>query len=73
LRRGTKPVIPTRNDQQADPKFDRQTYRCRNVVERCVGWLRESRRLGTRHEKLALSFTAMAKWAIARFSIRQTD
>jgi transposase len=72
-RRRIQPVIPTRKNQPADPKFDRQTYRRRNVVERCVGWLKENRRLGTRHEKLAVSFTAMAKWAIARRYFRILD
>lgn len=60
-RRRIEAVIPTRSDQRADPRFDRQMYRRRNVVERCVGWLKENRRLGTRHEKIAISFTAMAK------------
>jgi len=72
-RRRIKPVIPTRKDQKADPNFDRPTYRRRNVVERCVGWLKENRRLGTRHEKLAVSFTAMAKWAIVRRYFRILD
>jgi transposase len=59
-------VIPTRSDQPPDQNFDRETYRRRNVVERCVGWMKENRRLGTRPEKLAITFTAMAKWAIVR-------
>lgn len=72
-RRRIKPVIPTRSDQPREPDFDRETYRRRNVVERCVGWLKENRRLGTRHEKLAVSFTAMAKWAIVRRYFRVLD
>jgi len=63
-RRRIAAVIPTRSNQPVQPDFDRETYRRRNVVERCVGWLKENRRLGTRHEKLAITFTAMAKWAI---------
>lgn len=46
------------------PEFDREAYRRRNVVERCVNWLKENRRLGTRYEKLAVNFLAMAKLAI---------
>lgn len=59
-------VIPTRSDQRSDPRFDRTGYRKRNVIERCVNWLKENRRLGTRYEKLAVSFVAMAKLAMIR-------
>lgn len=41
----------------------------RNVVERCVGWLKQSRRLSTRYEKLAVHYLSMIKLAfIDRFS-----
>ena len=72
-RRRIKAVIPTRSDQRADPRFDPTLYRRRNVVERCVGWLKENRRLGTRHEKLAVTFTAMAQLAIVRRCFRLLD
>lgn len=62
-------VIPTRdvpNDprQRRDPNFDKATYRKRNIIERCIGWLKECRRIVTRFEKLALNFTAMVKLAM---------
>jgi transposase len=63
-RRGIKAVIPTRKDQRRLPGFDQATYRRRNVVERCIGWLKESRRLATRFEKLAENFLAMVKLAM---------
>lgn len=72
-RRGTRAVIPTRKDQKPNPRFDKPTYRRRNVVERCVGWLRESRRLATRHEKLAVNFLAMVKLAVIRRCLRLLD
>lgn len=31
-------------------KFDKQMYRGQCVVEQCVGWLKENRRIGTRFE-----------------------
>lgn len=65
-RRGIQAVIPTRKDQRPDPRFDRATYRRRNVIERCVGWLKENRRLATRYEKLAVNFLAMVKLAMIR-------
>jgi transposase len=72
-RRGIKAVIPTRKDQRRNPHFDREAYRRRNVVERCVAWLKESRRLATRHEKLAVNFLAMVKLAMIRRCFRVYD
>lgn len=65
-RRGIKAVIPTRKDQRTNPRFDKVTYRRRNVVERCVGWLKENRRLATRYEKLAVNYLAVVKLAMIR-------
>ena len=72
-RRRIKAVIPTRKDQRRDPHFDRDAYRRRNVVERCVGWLKECRRLATRHEKLAVNFLAMVKLAMIRRCFKVYD
>ncbi len=69
-RRGIGAVIPTRSDQRANPAFDRRAYRRRNVVERVVGWLTESRRLATRYEKLAVNFLAMVKLAMIQRCLR---
>lgn len=33
-------------------------------MERCVGWLKECRRIATRFEKLALNYLAMLKLAM---------
>jgi hypothetical protein len=57
-------VIPTRKDQRRLPSFERPAYRRRDVVERCIGRLKESRRLATRCEKLAEDFPAMVKLAM---------
>jgi transposase len=57
-------VIPTRKDQGRLPSFERPAYRRRDVVERCIGRLKESRRLATRFEKLAEDFPAMVKLAM---------
>ena len=66
---GIEPVVPQREDQLASHKgrplkFDKQTYRRRSIIECCVGWLKECRRIGTRFEKLAISFLAMLKLAM---------
>jgi len=67
------PVIPTKCNQQPQDDFDREAYRGRNVVERCMSWLKENRRLGTRYEKLAVHFSAMAKLAMIRRYFRLLD
>ena len=70
-RRGIWDVIPQRADQlrrNGRRVFSEAIYKDRNVVERCVGWLKHNRRLGTRYEKLATSFLAMLKLAfISRY------
>jgi transposase len=69
-----EPVIPHRDDEKArhDPavKFDRRAYRGRCVVEQCVGWLKEFRRIGTRFEKLAVNFHGMLQLAMIRRYLR---
>ncbi len=61
---GIEVVIPKKSNEAPDPKFSRNLYRQRNVVERSFGWLKESRRIVTRFEKLAVSYLAMVHLAI---------
>jgi transposase len=66
-RRGIPHVIPERDDQRArrarrpgrKPAFDKEAYRRRNVVERCVNRLKQWRGVATRFEKRAANFRAM--------------
>ncbi len=62
-RRGIEAVIPSRSDQQV-VRINKRKYRGRNVVERCIGWLKWCRRIATRYEKLAESYLAMVKLAM---------
>ncbi len=62
-RRGIPHVIPERKDQRErrrgrPPKFDRESYRRRDVVERCVGRLKQWRGIATRYEKRAVNYRA---------------
>jgi transposase len=61
-------VIPYRDTEKArwDPKvkFDKAAYRRRSVIEQCVGWLKEYRRVATRHEKLAVHYHGMIQLAM---------
>ena len=71
-RRGIEAVIPTRSDQPR-VRCSRRKYRRRNVVERCIGWLKCCRWIATRHEKLATSFLAMVKLAMIQRCLRLLD
>jgi transposase len=64
-------VIPTRKDQPRVEDFDRARYRQRNVVERVVGWYKEYRALGTRHEKLAVNYVSLWLVAIMEKALKQ--
>ncbi len=57
------PVIPTRKDQPRDEGFETATYRCRNIIERAVGWFKWCRALATRYDKLAVNYLAL--WLVA--------
>lgn len=64
-----KAVIPERRDQiRQHPghpcALDGARYRQRNVVERCIGALKEARRLATRYEKLAVHYLGVIKLAM---------
>jgi len=51
-----EPVIASRTNEPRDENFDREAYRHRNIVERLIGWLKESRRVATRYDKLTSSY-----------------
>ncbi|GAA1832527.1 hypothetical protein GCM10009735_80210 [Actinomadura chokoriensis] len=67
--RGIAATIPERTDQKAGrarrgsrggrpPTFDPAFYRRRNVVERCIGRLKQWRGIATRFDKLARNYRA---------------
>jgi len=72
-KRDIETVIPRYSNQRIDPNFDRDTYRQRNIIERCVGWLKNFRRLATRFEKYAVTFLGIAKLAAIRQILRLFD
>lgn len=65
---GIQAVIPRKENESCRhdlrATFDGDTYRRRAVVEQCVGWMKECRRIGTRFEKLAVNFHGMLQLAI---------
>ena len=69
LNLGIDQVIPSKEneDRTARPvEFDKETYRRRNIVERLIGWLKESRRIFSRFEKTAKNFGGMITLAFIR-------
>ena len=58
-RRGIRAVIPTKQDQRPNPRFDRTAYRERNQVERLFNRLKQYRAIATRYEKLAVTYHAL--------------
>jgi transposase len=70
---GIQPVIPSKENEDRDARaveFDREAYRGRNVIERLIGWLKESRRIFSRFDKTAKNFGGMIKLAFIRRYLR---
>ena len=69
-----QPVIPRKSNERHRPgrpeSFDKDAYRSRNVIERCVGWLKECRRIMSRFEKTALNFLGMLHMAMIERYLR---
>jgi transposase len=53
---GATPVIPPRKNRTEARDYNREDYKQRNVVERFIGVLKQSRRVATRYEKTARNF-----------------
>lgn len=68
--RRIRDVIPTKSNEKPRRGFDKEAYCRRNIIERCIGWLKECRRIATRFEKLAVNFVAMFKLAMIRRYLR---
>ncbi len=70
---GIVPVIPSKENEDRDTRpveFDKELYRRRNIVERLIGWLKESRRIFSRFEKTAKNFGGMIKMAFIQQYLR---
>jgi transposase len=80
-RRKIRHVIPERKDQKQQrqkkgsrggrpPRFEKELYRQRNWVERCVNRLKQWRRIATRYEKRAQNYLALLTIAAAMIWLR---
>ena len=80
-RRRIKTTIPERVDQQANrarkgsqggrpPRFEPETYKGRNVVERCINKLKQFRAVATRYDKREYIFHGTVDVASIRIWLR---
>jgi transposase len=75
LQFGIQPVIPSKSNQDPSARpidFDPADYRRRNIVERLIGWLKESRRVFARFEKTASNYAGMVTVACIRQYLRRS-
>ena len=68
--RGATPIIARQSKQTTAYYFDPQLYRNRNVIERQIGWLKESRSIGTRYEKKAVNFLGLLTLGCIQFYLK---
>jgi transposase len=70
---GMQPVIPSKSNEDRDARgidFDSDAYRGRNIIERLIGWLKESRRIFSRFEKTAKNYAGMLRAAFIHRYLR---
>jgi transposase len=73
---GIEDVIARRKDERKpgdEDAFDRESYRRRNIIERCIGWLKQCRAAATRYDKLATNFLGTLRLAIIRLLLRRLE
>src|SRR5262249_34604534 len=71
--RGIEPVIPPRSNRKTPIEYDREAYKRRNLIERCVNRLNQFRRIATRYEKTARAYLSMLCIAAARICIKTVN
>ena len=73
---GIQPVIPCKSNEDPDAReveWDAEAYRDRNIIERLIGWLKESRRIFSRFEKTAKNYAGMIKLAFIQRYLKLLD
>ena len=73
LSKGMHPVIPSKANEDREARgidWDPDAYRQRNIIERLIGWLKESRRIFSRFEKTAKNYAGMLKMAFIQRYLR---
>ena len=73
VERGIEPVIPPRSNRKTQIEYDREAYKRRNLIERCVNRLKQFRRIATRYEKTARAYLSRLCIAAARLWIKTVN
>ncbi len=68
--RGAVAVIPTKKNRRVQLEIDRAIYTLRNRIERCFNRLKNARRVATRYDKLAETFSAFVHLTATRLWLR---
>jgi len=68
--KGAEAVIPPKRSRKEQIPYDKDVYKERNLVERFFNKIKHFRRIATRYDKTALSFTAMLALASAMIWLR---
>ena len=71
--RGIEAVIPPRSNRMIQIEYDREVYKHRNLVERCVNRIKQFRRIATRYEKTARAYLSMLSIAAAMLWIKTVN
>jgi transposase len=66
--RGIEPAIPPRSNRTKQIGYDRDPYKRRNLIVRCVNRLKQFQRIATRYEKTARAYLSMLHLAATRLS-----
>ena len=72
-KQGIEPVIPPRSNRKTPVDHDREAYKRRNLIERCVNRLKQFRRIATRYDKTARAYLSMLCIAAARLWIKTVN
>jgi transposase len=71
--RNIEPVIPPWSNRRTPIEYDREAYKRRNLIERCVNCLKQFRRIATRYEKTARAYLSMLCIAAANLWIKPVN
>jgi transposase len=67
---GFDPVVPPKSNRKEPWEYDKELYKCRNVVERFFRRIKGFRRICTRYDKLDIIFLAFLYLALLFILIR---
>ncbi len=68
--RGAVAIIPTKRNRRVQIEIDGAIYALRNRIERCFNRLKNARRVATRYDKLAETFSAFVHLTATRLWLR---